>query len=224
MKKETSKKNSNESQILNLLKQVLPKATHDPKLAGDIYTAVEQELKTKTKEKAFSRFCSECALPGLEPENIEEVRRQLGVVFGQGDIAIKPDKKEKNISVEVTMPNGAQFRGVIGVGQTAPEVSDEQEVALKFVPFPVSLPGDKELVWILAKTENLNHEEAGIALAKLESDFWASKSGQKAIRQRVERSFAEFISRVPAVMLREAGLKRHYKTPEPVKVLQQLKG
>ena len=30
----------------------------------------------------------------------------------------------------------------------------------------------------------------------------------------------EFISRVPAGMLSELGLKRHYKLPEPVKVLR----
>jgi hypothetical protein len=36
----------------------------------------------------------------------------------------------------------------------------------------------------------------------------------------VERCFPEFISRAPAGLLSELGLKRHYKTPEPVKVLR----
>ena len=63
-------------------------------------------------------------------------------------------------------------------------------------------------------------EEAGIALAKVQEDFWASKTGQKLIRDRVDRSFPEFISRAPAGMLNEVGLKRHYKTPEPVKILR----
>ena len=31
---------------------------------------------------------------------------------------------------------------------------------MKFVPFPVCLPGDKELVWLLAKRENLTPEAA----------------------------------------------------------------
>jgi len=39
----------------------------------------------------------------------------------------------------------------------------------------------------------------------------------------VERSFAEFIGRVPARLLAELGLKRHYKEPEPVKQLRTLK-
>jgi len=108
----------------------------------------------------------------------------------------------------------------IPVRPVAPEESDEQEVALKFVPFPVSLPGDPELVWSLAKRENMTSEEAGIALTKIQDDFWASKTGQKLLRDRVERCFPEFISRAPAGMLSELGLKRHYKTPEPVKVLR----
>jgi hypothetical protein len=72
----------------------------------------------------------------------------------------------------------------------------------------------------LGKRESMTPEEAGIALTKLEEDFWATKSGQKLIRDRVERSFPEFISRVPAGMLSEVGLKRHYKTPEPIKLLR----
>jgi len=36
----------------------------------------------------------------------------------------------------------------------------------------------------------------------------------------VEKTFAEFISRVPAKMLGESGLKRHYKEPEPLKQLR----
>ena len=79
--------------------------------------------------------------------------------------------------------------------------------------------GDKELVWLLAKRENMSPEEAGIALSKLEEDFWASKTGQKMLRDRVERNFPEFIARVPGGMLGEVGLKRHYKMPEPVKLL-----
>jgi len=98
--------------------------------------------------------------------------------------------------------------------------SDEQEVALKFISFPVSLPGDPELIWTLAKRENLSGEEAAIALAKAEDDFWASKTGQKLQRDRVERNFPEFISRAPAGMLGDLGLKRHYKLPEALKVLR----
>jgi hypothetical protein len=54
----------------------------------------------------------------------------------------------------------------------------------------------------------------------LEEEFWASKTGQKLLGDRVERSFPEFIARVAGGLLTEVGLKRHYKTPEPVKLLR----
>jgi hypothetical protein len=76
------------------------------------------------------------------------------------------------------------------------------------------------MIWALAKRENLNPDEAAIALTKIEDEFWASKTGQKLIRDRVEHSFPEFIARVPAGLLGDMGLKRHYKLPEPVKVLR----
>ena len=129
-------------------------------------------------------------------------------------------KKEKTLTVEVVSPKGGNFTTEIKVRPVAPDAGDEQEIAFKFVPFPVCLPGDKELVWALAKRETMTPEEAGIALAKIEEDFWMSKTGQKLIRDRVERSFPEFIARVPSGMLTEVGLKRHYKTPEALKTLQ----
>jgi hypothetical protein len=219
MKKETNK--TTEAQLLDLLKKVLPKATHDAKLAGQIYHAVELELKAKSRAVAFDKFCAKVELPDLEPKSIESVKSQLTASFGEGDITLKPDRKEKSLAVEVALPDGTQFTGDIKVNPNAgAEVSDEQEITLKFVPFPVCLPGDKELVWLLAKRENMSPEEAGIALSKLEEDFWASKTGQKLLRDRVERNFPEFIARAPGGMLNEVGLKRHYKTPEPIKILR----
>ncbi|MEW6306571.1 MAG: hypothetical protein AB1705_24155 [Verrucomicrobiota bacterium] len=223
MKKETNK--NAEVQLLELLKQVLPKATHDAKLAGKIYEAIESELKAKARAQAFTKFCSKVELPDLDPKSIHEVKEQLATSFGDGDITIKPNRKEQSLSVEVSLPDGSQFTSEIKVNPNAKaEASDEQEITLKFVPCPVSLPGDPELIWLLAKRENMTPDEAGMALAKVEEEFWASKTGQKLIRDRVERSFPEFIARVPGGMLSEAGLKRHYKTPEPVKVLKPAPG
>jgi hypothetical protein len=219
MKKETNK--ATEAQLLDLLKKVLPKATHDAQLAGKIYQAVELELKAKAKLTAFEKFCSRVELPDLEPKTIEEIKTQLAASFSDGDVTLKPDRKEKTLAIEVAMADGTQFSGEVTVNPNAgKEPSDEQEITLKFLPFPVCLPGDKELVWLLAKRENMSPEEAGIALSKLEEDFWASKAGQKMLRDRVERNFPEFIARVPGGMLGEAGLKRHYKIPEPVKLLR----
>jgi hypothetical protein len=222
-KKNAPQKINNETQLLQLLKLVLPKATHDPELAGKIYEAIEAELRAKTRTASFEKFCAHIELPDLEAKTLSEVKTQLAASFGTaGDITIKPDRKEKTLAVEIDLPDGTQLHSQIPVRPVAPEASEEQEIALKFVPCPVSLPGDPELIWLLAKRENMTAEEAGMAIAKLEDDFWASKTGQKLLRDRVERSFPEFISRAPAGMLAELGLKRHYKTPEPVKVLRPL--
>jgi hypothetical protein len=218
MKKETKK--SNEAQLLELLKRVLPKATDDAQLADKIYQAIEDELKAKARVMAFEKFCGGIELPNLEQKTVEDVKLQLAASFGDGDITLKPNKKEQSLMVEVALPEGDQFISKIKVGPVAAAPSEEQDVALKLVPFPVCLPGDKELVWLLAKRENLTPEEAGIALSKLEENFWASKTGQKLIRDRVERNFSEFIARVSGGSLTEVGLKRHYKTPEPVKLLR----
>ena len=218
----TKQKTMNEAQLLELLKKVLPKATHDPQLAGKIYSAVERELKQSARAKAFEKFCAHVELPDLEPKTLMEVKQQFAASFAGGDVTLKADKKDKSVAVEISLPDGGQFRSEIKVRPVAKEESDEQEITLKFVPFPVCLSGDKELVWFLAKRENLTPEDAGIQLSKLEEEFWASKTGQKLIRDRVERSFPEFISRAPAGMLTEAGLKRHYKTPEAIKPMRSL--
>jgi len=213
-------KKSNEAQLLELLKRVLPKATHDTQLAGKIYQAIELELKTKSRAIAFEKFCGGIELANLEQKTVAGVKLQLAASFGDGDITLKPNKKEQSLMVEVALPNGGQFSSEIKVGPAATSESEDQGLTLKFVPFPVCLPGDQELVWLLAKRENMSPQEAGIALSKLEEEFWASKAGQKLLRDRVERSFPEFIARVSGGVLTEVGLKRHYKTPEPVKLLR----
>lgn len=219
MKKENNK--AAEAQLLDLLRKVLPKATHDVQLAGKIYQAVELELKAKAKVLAFEKFCTKVELPDLEPNSIDEVKTQLAASFGDADVTLKANRKQKSLAIEVALPDGSQFSGEINVNPNARNgETDEQEITLKFVPFPVCLPGDKELVWLLAKRESMSPGEAGIALSKVEEDFWASKAGQKMLRDRVERNFPEFIARVPGGMLSEVGLKRHYKTPEPIKLLR----
>jgi Na+-translocating ferredoxin:NAD+ oxidoreductase RnfG subunit len=54
MNKEAKK--SNEAQLLELLKRVLPKATHDAQLAGKIYQAIELELKAKRENMSSRPF------------------------------------------------------------------------------------------------------------------------------------------------------------------------
>ena len=220
MKKESKK--TTDTQLLELLKQVLPKAMPDPKMASLIYAAVEKELKAKNRAVSFIKFCQRVELPDLEANTVAAVQKQFSETFPDADVVIQTNRKEKQITVEVSLPDGKQFTNEIKVRPVAPEASDAQDIVLKFVPFPVCLPGDKEMVWLLAKRESMTPEEGGVALAKIQEDFWASKTGQKLIRDRVDRCFPEFIARAPAGMLTELGLKRHYKTPEPVKMLRPL--
>lgn len=214
----TKSKKNEETQLLALLKKVLPRATTDADLAGKIYDAFVAELRAKNQATSFVKFCDRVPLPDLESKTIEDVKLQFAAAFSEGDVTIQPNKKDKTLAVEVVLPDGSQFSIEIPVRATPPETDDEQEIVLKFVPFPVSLPGDPELTWLLAKRENMSPDEAGIALSKAEEEFWASKAGQKMLRDRVEKNFPEFISRAPAGLLSEVGLKRHYKTPEPIRI------
>jgi hypothetical protein len=222
LKMKTQTKAAPENQVLELLKQVLPKATHDPLLAGRIYQAVEKELQAQARTAAFEKFCARVALPNLEPPSVAEVKTQLAASFGDGDVTVKPNRKEQSLSVEVSLADGGQLACDIQVNTRAASAAEEgePEVMLKFAPFPVCLSGDPELVWLLAKRENLSPDEAGMALATAEEEFWLSKTGQKLLREGTERSFPEFIARVPAGVLSEAGLRRHYKEPEAIKALR----
>jgi hypothetical protein len=223
MSKSTSKsKKEIGVQLLALLKSVLPKATHDPQLAGKIYQAIEHELQAQARVKAFEKFCSQAPLADLEPRSVHALKEQLAESFSDADITLKPNRKEQSVAVEVALTDGSQFQSEIKVKSEEELAEEEAEATSPFVPFPVCLPGDPELVWLMGRRESLTPEEAAMALSRIEQEFWASKTGQKLIQDRVERCFPEFVTRVPSGMLSEAGLKRHYKMPEPIKILHPL--
>jgi hypothetical protein len=222
-KSSTKSKLDEQTQLLNLLRTILPKVAPDPAFAEKLYSAFEAELRAKNRVVSFEKFCERIPLPDLEAKTLEEVKQQLVAGFGDVDMEIEPDESGKSLAVDVSLPDGTQFHKIIPVRPVAPEVSDEEEVTLKFLSFPISLPGDPELIWALAKRENMTNEEAGIALNKVEDDFWASKAGQKLLKDRVDRTFPEFIARVPAGVLADVGLKRHYKLPEALKILRASK-
>src|SRR5512137_3022718 len=125
MKKEKTK--TPEIRLLELLKTVLPKATSDPRLAGKIYQAVEQELKTKSRAAAFDKFCGRLELPNLEPATLAEVQRQFTDAFGDGDVTLKPNRKERSLSVEVALPEGGQFSAEIKVRPTAGKDAGDED-------------------------------------------------------------------------------------------------
>lgn len=210
-------KGMNEAQFLALLQKVLPKATKDPHLASAIYDEVAKEVRLLKSIEAFEKLCETGALPNAEPETVAELQNDLAEKFGEANVAITPDENGTGVEVEIALPDRKMSSRV----KVDPTVVEE-EVKVPFVPFPVCLPEDQELVWLLGRREDLGVDEAVRALAKIEEEFWATKKGQQLQRENVEKSFAEFIINVPASALTESGLKRHYKEPETLKSLRLL--
>jgi len=210
-------KGINEAQFLSLLQKVLPKTTTDPHLASAIYDGVAKELRLLKSIEAFEKLCETGAIPNIEPDTVADLQSELAVKFGEKNVAITPDENGTGVEVEIVLPDRTMSSRI----KVDPTIIEE-EVKIPFVPFPVSLPEDPELVWLLGRREDLGPDEAARALAKIEEEFWATKKGQQLQREHVEKTFAEFIINVPASALTESGLKRHYKEPETLKSLRPL--
>jgi hypothetical protein len=213
-------KGLNEAHFLSLLQRALSRTTSDAQLATTIYAEVEREVRLTKDLESFEKFCEKGSLPNLAPETVAELKSELSAKFGEGNVTLTPDENEKIVAVEIWLPD----RTVTSRVKVQAEGAEASEGDPKpgFVPFPVSLPEDPELVWVLARREDLAPEEATRALASIQEEFWATKNGQKLLRSRLERSFAEFVAHVPASALLESGLKRHYKQPESLKTLRLL--
>jgi hypothetical protein len=211
-------KGMNEKEFLALLQTVLPKATPDPALASAIYEAVAKQVQLRNHLASFENFCATRTVPDTEPTTVAELQSQLATSFGESNVSVAPAEEGGALAVEITLPDRT-VTSHVRVGPPEDEVEEEQA---PFVPFPVSLPEDPELVWVLGRRENFAPDEAARALASIEEEFWSTKAGQKRLREIGERTFAEFIANVPASALADSGLKRHYKTPEPLKTLRLL--
>ena len=213
-------KGMTEAQFLSLLQKVLPKTTKDSQLASTIYEEVAKEVRLVKSLAAFDKFCATGALPDFEPDTVAQLQSELDGKFGETNVAITPNEENASLDVEITMPDRTVSNRV---KIDATVAAEEEEVKAPFVPFPVALPEDPELVWLLGRREDFGPDEAARALANIEEEFWATKKGQQLQREGVEKSFAEFITNVPAAPLTESGLKRHYKEPQALKTLRLLK-
>ena len=211
-------KGLNEVTFLALLEKVLPKATKDPHLASTIYEEVAKEVRLLKNLKAFDKFCETGALPNVEPDTMQEFEREMATKFGEDNVEITPDEEGKKVAVEITLPD----RTVTSDVRVDATIALEEEIKMPFVPFPVSLPEDPELVWVMARREDLGPDEGARALSNIEAEFWETKKGLELQKKRVEKCFAEFIAHVPASALKDSGLKRHYKIPETLKSLHLL--
>lgn len=151
-------KGMNDAQFLALLEKVLPKATPDPRLATAIYEQVAQEVRLINNVKSFEKFCTEGSLPDLEPATVEGFREQIASNFANAQVSVEPSEKGDSVAVEIVLPD----RTISNKLKVIPPGAEEaEEVKAKFVPFPVALPEDPGLFWILARRENIGPDEAG---------------------------------------------------------------
>jgi hypothetical protein len=208
----------NEADFLALLEKVLPKTTQDPHLATAIYAEVVKEVRLVKSLQSFEKFCETGGLPDLAPETVAGFERELIAQFGAESIEITQDESGKSVDVAIELPD----RVVSSRVKVDPTVTQEQPVPAPFVPFPVSLPEDPELVWILGRREDFGPDEASRALLKIEEEFWQTKKGIQLQKGGADKTFAEFIEHVPAAALTDSGLKRHYKGPETLHTIRQL--
>jgi hypothetical protein len=213
-------KSLSEAQFLALLQKVLPEATADPRLAAAILDRVAKELRMLRSLERFEAYCAQGTLPDLEPTTVANLQNDLAATFGEDNVSVTPVETGDAVAVEIALPDRTVSTRLKVHDPDTPPV--EEEVKARFVPFPVSLPEDPDLLWVLARREDLAPEEAARSLAAIEEEFWASKAGLKLQRDRVERSFAEFVANVPAASLGDSGLKRHYKEPEARQTLKRL--
>lgn len=213
-------KGLSENEFLSLLQKVLPEATDDARLAAAILERVAREIRTLRSLQRFEAYCAEGTLPDLEPATVSNLENDLASNFGRENVAVTPLETGDAVAVEIALPDRTVKTRLKVQNPDTPPV--EEEVKARFVPFPVALPEDPDLLWVLARREDLAPEPAARCLAAIEEEFWASKAGLKLQKDRVERSFAEFVANVPAAMLADSGLKRHYKEPETRQTLKRL--
>jgi hypothetical protein len=207
-----------EARFLAVLQRVLPKQISDPHLANAIYEQVLNEVRLYRSLDSFEKFAEKGSLPDTEPSTVEEFKNQLSGNFGEENVSVTPREDGKAVAVEIALPD---HNVNMEVKVVAPD-SEEEAADAPFIPFPVSMPNDPELVWSLARRENLGPDEAARALANIQEEFWATKKGQILQRQGVEKGFAEFIRAVPAAALAESGIKRYHKDPETLKEMRSI--
>ena len=205
----------NEARFLAVLQRVLPTTVKDPTAANATYEQVLREMRLFNSLDSFEKFCEKGSLPDCEPATIAEFTGQLEDNFGEGNVAVKPQEDGAAVAVEIAIPDHV----VNNLVKVAAPGAEEKEAEAPYVPFPVARAEDPDLVWLLARRENLGPDEAARALANIQEEFWATKKGQILQRQGVECSFAEFVSNVPATALAESGIKRYHKDPETLKSL-----
>src|SRR5260221_10398348 len=113
-------------------------------MARTISWEVDREVRLRKALESFEKLCERGAMPNLAPETVAELQSELSAKFGEGNVTLTPDENEKNVAVEIGLPD----RTVTSRVKVQAEGVDTSEGDPKprFVPLPISLPEDPELV------------------------------------------------------------------------------
>jgi len=210
-------KQNNDSRFLAVLQRILPQTVSDPQVANATYERVLNEMRIFNALDSLQKFCEKGSLPDSEPATIEEFRSQLAGNFGEKNVKISLDEGCLSVTVEISLPDHVV---TFSVKVSSEDSSGDPEAP--YVSFPVALAGDPELVWLLARRENLGPDEADRALANIQEEFWVTKKGAKLLKEGAPKCFAEFIANISSTALAESGIKRYNKDPESLKLLRLL--
>lgn len=209
----TKKLQLTEAMFLAILEAELPHICATAE-AQRVYETVAKEIRLRKNLYAFDAFCESGALPDLAEQTTGTFYSELQNKFGNGSVRLIIDHDEKSVGVEIALKDRTHT-GKVRVDAT---IALEEEVIAPWVPFPFSLPGDPQNVWLLARREDFGPDEAARALEHIAREFWETKRGLKLLKKRVEPTFANFIELVPSSALKDSNLKRHYKVAEVLKV------
>ena len=170
----------------------------------DILAKLRQRWSFLHVRSHFDEFLKSYKLKSLAASEILEIKGFMAEIFPNEQVTLEPDEKCQILAVSVQTPEGKLD------GQFTIEPPEEKAPKPAFLPFLVCRVGDPGLAWVFGRGETLSEPEARIALNSVAQEFWQTKKGLKLMK-KTQRTFEAFVEHVPAGLLANEGLKRHYK-------------
>jgi len=170
----------------------------------DILAKLRQRWSFLHVRSHFDEFLKSYKLKSLAASEILEIKGLMAEIFPNEQVTLEPDEKCQILAVSVQTPEGKLD------GQFTIEPPEEKAPKPAFLPFLVCRVGDPGLAWVFGRVETLSEPEARIALNSVAQEFWQTKKGLKLMK-KTQRTFEAFVEHVPAGLLANEGLKRHYK-------------
>jgi hypothetical protein len=170
----------------------------------DILAKLRQRWSFLHVRSHFDEFLKSYKLKSLAASEILEIKGFMAEIFPNEQVTLEPDEKCQILAVSIQTPEGKLD------GQFTIEPPEEKAPKPAFLPFLVCRVGDPGLAWVFGRVETLSEPEARIALNSVAQEFWQTKKGLKLMK-KTQRTFEAFVEHVPAGLLANEGLKRHYK-------------